>query len=105
MLLLLLGGLAAGRPLVPVEAVTVAVLVVLTFVRTLVWAADGARLTRRVLRTEAYFRALVHRAADVTVVLDARGPVTWVSGRSAHHLRWPVRDLDGRPLARPRARR
>ena len=36
----------------------------LTFARTLVWAADGARLTRQVLRTEAYFRTLVHRAAQ-----------------------------------------
>ena len=44
----------------------------LTFARTLVWARDGARLTRQVLRTEAFFRTLVHRSADVTLVLDGR---------------------------------
>ena len=37
-LLLLLGGLALGRPLAPLEAATVVVLMALTFVRTLVWA-------------------------------------------------------------------
>ena len=46
----------------------------LTFVRTLVWAADGARLTRQVLRTEAYFRTLVHSSADITIVLDDARP-------------------------------
>ena len=72
-LLLLLGCLAAGRPLVALEAATVAALMLLTFVRTLVWAADGARLTRRVLRTDAWFRTLVHDTADVTIVLDGSG--------------------------------
>ncbi len=96
-LLLLLGGLAMGRPLVTVEAVTVAVLMVLTFLRTLVWAADGARLTRQVVRTEAYFRTLIHDAADVTIVLDARGRVTWAAV-AAELSTWPPRDLEGRAL-------
>ncbi|SDE19924.1 diguanylate cyclase (GGDEF) domain-containing protein [Blastococcus fimeti] len=97
-LVLLLGALAAGRPLGTTEALTLAVLMVLTFVRTLVWAADGARLTRQVLRTEAYFRTLVHSAADVTVVLDARGQVTWAAASSPEVSAWLPRDLEGRPL-------
>ncbi|SOD93109.1 putative bifunctional diguanylate cyclase/phosphodiesterase [Blastococcus haudaquaticus] len=97
-LLLLLGGLAAGRPIGPAEAVTVAVLTALTLLRTLVWVADGARLTRQVLRTEAYFRTLVHRSADLTVVLDARGQVTWASAGTSTASSWPVRDLEGRVL-------
>jgi diguanylate cyclase (GGDEF)-like protein/PAS domain S-box-containing protein len=97
-LLLLLGGLATGRPIAPVEAVTVAVLMALTLARTLVWAADGARLTRQVLRTEAYFRTLVHRSADLTVVLDGRGQVTWAAAAGPARSSWPVRDLEGRAL-------
>jgi len=96
-LLLLLGTLVAGRPLVPLEALTVAVLMALTFLRTLVWAADGARLTRQVLRTEAYFRTLVHQAADVTIVLDGDGHVTWASGSGAGSVT-RARDLEGRVL-------
>ena len=96
-LLLLLGGLAAGRPLVPLEAATVAGLMVLTFARTLVWARDGARLTRQVLRTEAFFRTLVHRSADVTIVLDdARPGDLGVDARP--RAAWSPRDLEGRPL-------
>jgi diguanylate cyclase (GGDEF)-like protein len=66
--------------MIALEAATVGLVMLLTFVRTLVWAVDGARLTRHVLRTEAYFRALVHRSADVTVVLDDLGEITWVTG-------------------------
>jgi diguanylate cyclase (GGDEF)-like protein/PAS domain S-box-containing protein len=95
-LLLLLGRLAVGHPLVPLEAATVAGLMVLTFARTLVWANDGARLTRQVLRTEAFFRTLVHRAADVTLVLDDRGQVTWASTQTPSG--WSPRDLEGRQL-------
>jgi diguanylate cyclase (GGDEF)-like protein/PAS domain S-box-containing protein len=94
-LLLLLGSLALGRPLVPVEAATVAGLMVLTFARTLVWARDGARLTRQVLRTEAFFRTLVHRSADVTIVLDDRGQVTWASTAAPSPAAWSPRDLEG----------
>jgi diguanylate cyclase (GGDEF)-like protein/PAS domain S-box-containing protein len=97
-LLLLLVGLAVGGTVVTVEAVTVAVLMVLTFARTLVWARDGARLTRQVLRTEAFFRTLVHRSADVTIVLDDRGQVTWASATARGAATWSPRDLEGRPL-------
>ncbi|WP_089336077.1 putative bifunctional diguanylate cyclase/phosphodiesterase [Blastococcus mobilis] len=97
-LLLLLGGLAAGRPIAPGEAVTVVVLMALTLIRTLVWAADGARLTRQVLRTEAYFRTLVHRSADLTVVLDGHGQVTWAAAAGPATPSWSVRDLEGRSL-------
>jgi diguanylate cyclase (GGDEF)-like protein/PAS domain S-box-containing protein len=97
-LLLLLAGWAVGRPIVTLEAATVTVLMLLTFVRTLVWAADGARLTRQVLRTEAYFRTLVHRAADITIVLDHRGQITWASSAGQGSASWSVRDLEGRSL-------
>ena len=97
-LVLLLATLAAGRPLVPAEAVTVGVLMVLTLLRTLVWAADGARLTRQVLRTGAYFRTLVHRAADVTIVLDDRGRVTWAAIGGTASTTVQPRDLEGRAL-------
>ena len=97
-LLLLLGTLALGRPPVPHEVVTVALLMALTFGRTLVWARDGARLTRQVLRTEAFFRTLVNRSADVTIVLDQRGQVTWASTSSQTSSAWSPRDLEGRQL-------
>ncbi|MCW2633735.1 MAG: hypothetical protein JWQ99_102, partial [Blastococcus sp.] len=97
-LLLLVGGIAAGREMATLEAATVTALMTLTFARTLVWAADGARLTRQVLRTEAYFRTLVHRSADLTLVLDGRGQVTWASGPSQDTAAWTPRDLEGRSL-------
>jgi diguanylate cyclase (GGDEF)-like protein/PAS domain S-box-containing protein len=97
--LVLLAGRVAGRSLEPLEAAAASVLLVLTFVRTLVWAADGARLTRQVLRTEAYFRTLVNSAADITFVLDHRGQITWVSGAAQTPTTWAARDLQGRSLA------
>jgi diguanylate cyclase (GGDEF)-like protein len=97
-LLLLVGGIAAGREMATLEAATVTALMTLTFARTLVWAADGARLTRQVLRTEAYFRTLVHRSADLTLVLDDRGQVTWASGPPQDSAAWTPRDLEGRLL-------
>jgi diguanylate cyclase (GGDEF)-like protein/PAS domain S-box-containing protein len=97
-LLLLLGGLTAGREMRTPEVVTVIVLMTLTFARTLVWARDGARLSRQVLRSEAYFRTLVHRAADLTLVLDDRGQVTWASDPGEGRAGWAPRDLDGRLL-------
>jgi diguanylate cyclase (GGDEF)-like protein len=96
--LLLLAGLAAGRETGTSEVITVGVLVALTFARTLVWARDSARLTRQVLRTEGYFRSLVHRAADLTLVLDGRGQVTWASGPPEGRTSWAPRDLEGRLL-------
>jgi diguanylate cyclase (GGDEF)-like protein/PAS domain S-box-containing protein len=97
-LLLLLGAWAAGRPLRTTEAVTVTLLMLLTFVRTLVWAHDGARLTRQVLRTESYFRTLVHRAADITIVLDPQEQITWASSAGQGSSAWSARDLEGRRL-------
>jgi diguanylate cyclase (GGDEF)-like protein/PAS domain S-box-containing protein len=97
-LLLLLGGLLTGRRTGTADVATVMVLMGLTFLRTLVWARDGARLSRQVLRTEAYFRTLVHRAADLTLVLDAKGQVTWVSGPPEGRATWVPRDLEGRLL-------
>jgi diguanylate cyclase (GGDEF)-like protein/PAS domain S-box-containing protein len=94
--LLLLAGLLAGRPVHAVEAVAAALLVVLAFVRTLVWAADGARLTRRVLRAEAWFRTLVDTAADVTFVLDGGHRFTWASGAGRTPSAWTARELEGR---------
>ncbi|MCZ2850814.1 putative bifunctional diguanylate cyclase/phosphodiesterase [Modestobacter sp. VKM Ac-2978] len=96
--LVLLVGRIGGRSILPVEAMAAALLLLLTFARTLVWAADGARLTRQVLRTEAYFRTLVHSAADVTIVLDHRGRITWDSTAGRHPHGWSARDLEGRQL-------
>ncbi|MCZ2806727.1 EAL domain-containing protein [Modestobacter sp. VKM Ac-2983] len=96
--LLLLVGRIAGRSILPVEAAAAALLLLLTFARTLVWAADGARLTRQVLRTEAYFRTLVHSAADIAIVLDHRGRITWDSTAGHHPHGWTARDLEGRQL-------
>lgn len=97
--LVLLGGRLAGRTLTDVEAVAAAVLLVLTLVRTLVWAADSARLTRQVLRAESWFRTLVHSAADITIVLDHRARITWASGAGQGSTAWPARELEGRGLA------
>ena len=53
----------------------------------------------QVLRTEAYFRTLVHhKEADLTVVLDDRGQVTWAAAAAATTSSWSVRDLEGRVL-------
>jgi len=94
----LLGGLVLGRTITTVEAVAASLLIALTFVRTLVWAADGARLTRQVMRTEAYFKTLVTSAADITIVLDDRGRITWDSGAGRHPHGWTARELEGRRL-------
>ncbi|WP_222193916.1 putative bifunctional diguanylate cyclase/phosphodiesterase [Modestobacter italicus] len=96
--LVLLGGRVAGRSIDPLEAAAASLLLVLTFARTLVWAADGARLTRQVLRTESYFRTLVHSAADITIVLDRHGRITWASGAGRGPEAWPARDLEGHRL-------
>ena len=77
----------------------VGLLVLLTSARSLLWAADGGRLTRRLLQTEEYFRALAASAEDVTVVLDDGGRVRWVSGATDRQLGWSERDLTGRRLA------
>jgi diguanylate cyclase (GGDEF)-like protein/PAS domain S-box-containing protein len=92
-------GLTAGRPVSSLEGAWVTVLVVLVFVRTLVWAADGDRLTRRLRDTEGWLRALVHSGDAVTVVLDGDGRVAWASGPVQAQLGWAERDLVGRTLA------
>ncbi|MGY1856756.1 putative bifunctional diguanylate cyclase/phosphodiesterase [Modestobacter sp. SYSU DS0290] len=96
--LLLLAGWAGGRPVTVPEALATGLLLAASLVRTLLWAADATRLTRQVLRTEAYFRTLVHSAADVTIVLDQRGAITWASGAGQSPVAWAARDLEGRPL-------
>ncbi|WP_139245846.1 putative bifunctional diguanylate cyclase/phosphodiesterase [Geodermatophilus amargosae] len=85
-LLAVTGGAVTGRPLSAGEAVAAAVLVVLTSARTLYWAVDAAALTRRLERTEGWFRALVHSGDAVTLVLDAAGRVTSASGPVADRL-------------------
>jgi diguanylate cyclase (GGDEF)-like protein/PAS domain S-box-containing protein len=97
--LLALSAWTFGRPLLPRERAVLTVLLLFTFLRTLVWAAEGSRLTRQILRAEAYFRTLVDRAADVTLVLDARGRITWASGADAGGSAWSSRDIEGRLLA------
>src|SRR3712207_4362299 len=94
-LLLLLAGVLAGRPMDRVEAARGALLVVLTTLRTVLWAADGHRLTRRLVRTEGYFRALVHSGDAVTLVLDGTGRVGWASGAVEVQLGWTDRELTG----------
>ncbi len=98
-LLLLLAGVLAGRSIDPVEAGGGAALVVLTSLRTGLWAADGYRLTQRLVRTEGYFRALVHSGDAVTVVLDGTGRIGWASGAVEAQLGWTDDDLAGRLLA------
>ena len=96
--LLLVAGMLAGRSFAVAEGVGSVGLVLLTFLRSLLWATDADGLARRLLRTEAYFRALVQSAEDVTVVLDATGTVTWVSGAVRTQLGWSERELTGRVL-------
>ncbi|RBY87162.1 hypothetical protein DQ244_17690 [Blastococcus sp. TBT05-19] len=91
--------LSAGHTFSLPEQVLVALVVLQTSARGLLWAADGRRLTRRMEQTEAYFRALAASAEDVTVVLDDDGRVRWVSGPALGQLGWPARDLTDRVLA------
>ncbi|MGY1671332.1 putative bifunctional diguanylate cyclase/phosphodiesterase [Geodermatophilus sp. SYSU D00710] len=88
-----------GRPVTAAEAACAVVLLVLTSARTLLWALDAARLTRRLERTEGSFRALVHSGDAVTVVLDAAGRVSAVSGPVAAQLGRPEEELVGRSFA------
>ncbi|MDP5183204.1 EAL domain-containing protein [Blastococcus sp. BMG 814] len=91
--------LSAGHAFTLLEQGLVVLLVLLMSVRGLLWAADDARLTRRLAQTEAYFRALAASAEDVTVVLDDDGRVHWVSGAVHSQLGWSERELTGRRLA------
>ncbi|MGK5112102.1 putative bifunctional diguanylate cyclase/phosphodiesterase [Geodermatophilus sp. CPCC 205506] len=91
-------GVAVGRSVSAVEGVGITVLMLLTFVRCLLWAADGERLTRRVRRTEGWLRALLHSGEAVTVLLDGEGRVAWATGPVRDQLGWAARDLSGRAL-------
>ncbi|MEX5717644.1 putative bifunctional diguanylate cyclase/phosphodiesterase [Geodermatophilus maliterrae] len=97
-LLAVTAGVITGRPVTAPEAAAAAVLLLLTSARTLSWALDAARLTRRLERTEGWFRALVHSGDAVTVVLDAAGRVTSVSGPVADQLGRTEEDLLGAAL-------
>ncbi|MGY1702087.1 putative bifunctional diguanylate cyclase/phosphodiesterase [Geodermatophilus sp. SYSU D00766] len=92
-------GVVAGRPLTAAEAAGAAVLLLLTSARTLCWALDAARLTRRLERTEGWFRALVHSGDAVTVVLDGTGTITSATGPVQDQLGRAEVDLRGRALA------
>ncbi|MGY1986229.1 putative bifunctional diguanylate cyclase/phosphodiesterase [Blastococcus sp. SYSU DS0669] len=91
--------LVTGHSFTTPEQVAIGVLVLCTSLRSLVWVVDGGRLTRRLQRAEAYFRALSASAEDVTVVLDGDGRVRWVSGAADGQLGWSERELTGRRLA------
>ncbi|WP_157518883.1 bifunctional diguanylate cyclase/phosphodiesterase [Modestobacter sp. Leaf380] len=95
---LLVCGVAVGRPVSGLEAVAASLLLVLTLARSLLWAVDGARLTRRLARTESWFRSLVLDTDDVTVVLDDAGRMGWVSESVRPRLGWTPRELAGRRL-------
>ncbi len=98
LLAVLTGGAAAGRPMSTAEAAGGLVVVSLMSVRTLLWALDAHRLTRRLQRAERRFHALVHSGDAVTVALDPTGRVSWVSGPVAEQLGWDDDELTGRFL-------
>ncbi|MDK3257689.1 EAL domain-containing protein [Blastococcus capsensis] len=91
--------LGAGHTFCTFERIAIGLLVLCTSLRSLLWVLDGGRLTRRLLETEAYFRALAASAEDVTVVLDRDGTVRWVSGATLSQLGWTGQELTGRRLA------
>ncbi|MFW3169436.1 putative bifunctional diguanylate cyclase/phosphodiesterase [Geodermatophilus sp. CPCC 206100] len=91
-------GVVVGRAVSPLEGVGITLLMLLAFVRCLLWAVDGERLTRRVRRTEGWLRALLHSGEAATVVLDAASRVAWTSGAVRDQLGWSGRDLSGRTL-------
>nr|WP_239521060.1 EAL domain-containing protein [Blastococcus saxobsidens] len=91
--------LSAGHTFTTSGQVLTGLVIALTSARGLLWAVDGARLTRRLAQTEAYFRALAASAEDVTVVLDDGGHVRWLSGAVQGQLGWHADDLTGRRLA------
>ena len=99
LLAVLTGGAALGRPVTAAEAAGGLVVVGLMSGRTVLWALDAHRLTRRLQNAERRFRALVHSGDAVTVVLDAAGRVTWASGAVAAQLGWHADELGGRTLS------
>ncbi|RZU32795.1 putative bifunctional diguanylate cyclase/phosphodiesterase [Blastococcus saxobsidens] len=91
--------LSAGHTFSSLGQVLTGVVIVLTSARGVLWATDAARLTRRLVQTEAYLRALAASAEDVTLVLDEAGSVRWLSGAVQGQLGWHADDLTGRRLA------
>ncbi|MGY1602907.1 putative bifunctional diguanylate cyclase/phosphodiesterase [Geodermatophilus sp. SYSU D00815] len=91
--------LVLDRPFPAAGAAEMAVLLVLTLVRSLLWGADARRLTGRLQRAEAHFRALVHSGGDVTVVVDGSGRITWASGDVRDRIGWAEQELIGRFLS------
>ncbi|RBY82259.1 bifunctional diguanylate cyclase/phosphodiesterase [Blastococcus sp. TF02A-26] len=98
LLAVLTGGSALGLSLTTAQAAGGLLVVGLMSVRTLLWALDAHRLTRRLQRAERRFRALVHSGDAVTVVLDEGDRVSWASGPVAEQLGWDDVELTGRPL-------
>ncbi len=104
---LLIGGIAVGRPVSAREGAAASLLILLTFVRSVLWAADGSRLTRRLARTEAWFRSLVLDTDDVTVVVGGGavggvGPGTrlaWASDSVLPRWGYTPGELAGQVLA------
>lgn len=99
LLAVLTGGAALGRPVTAAEAAGGLVVVGLMSVRTVLWALDAHRLTRRLQNAERRFRSLVHSGDAVTLVLDAAGRVTFASGAVSAQLGWRADELTGRTLA------
>jgi diguanylate cyclase (GGDEF)-like protein/PAS domain S-box-containing protein len=91
-------GVTVGRGVSSLEGAGITVLMLLTFVRCLLWAVDGEGLTRRVRRAEGWLRALLHSGEAVTVVLDGTGLVAWTAGEVGDQLGWRGQELAGRSL-------
>ncbi|KQS57899.1 hypothetical protein ASG36_15075 [Geodermatophilus sp. Leaf369] len=96
---LLVAGVAAGSPVGLAEGVGALVLLLLTAARSVLWVADGERLTRRLARAEAWFRSLVLDADDVTVVLHRGTRLAWVSDSVQGRLGYGPRELADRAFA------
>ncbi|SDO98455.1 PAS domain S-box-containing protein [Klenkia soli] len=77
-LLLLLGVLVHDRLGLTQTALAGLGLVLLVVLQTVSWR-DGRDLTRRLQRSEAYFRAVVRSAVDPVVILDGQLTITWTS--------------------------
>ena len=73
------------------------VCVALTGVHRWVTALDEARLSTRILRSEAYFRSLVRSSGDAVLILDRDLRITWTSPTTERLLGAGV-ELCGRDL-------
>ncbi|MGY1739881.1 MULTISPECIES: putative bifunctional diguanylate cyclase/phosphodiesterase [unclassified Blastococcus] len=81
----------------PATVVGAVVCVALAGVHRWVSAADEARQSTRILRSEAYFRSLVRANGDAVLILDGALRVTW-SSPSVERLLGPGAALTGRDL-------